>query len=357
MAGELIYFWMLRGGYREGYSWYTHALAGAERTPRPALARALTGAGRCARFLGDLESAGPLLREAAAIARATGDREDEALALQSLGIVLLEQGDLAQGERLGNLALEAMRELEGSFPAGPWLVCLSCLIQGQVALARHDSATAEFLLEEAQRRRRTLPFEWGRSYVLQTLGELAFERGEFDQAIDSFQACLDQTLDDTERRFQAEAIAGLGGVAAARERFALAARLFAAAARLRNQLGAGRNWLRQSHAGGEEAARAALAPDVFAAEWARGAAYSMDELVAEARSIRAPADSSAAAALTTREIEVLRLLVQGMADREIADALFISPRTVGGHVSHLLAKLGVDSRTAAAAWGVRHRLV
>ena len=63
-----------------------------------------------------------------------------------------------------------------------------------------------------------------------------------------------------------------------------------------------------------------------------------------------------AAGLTAREAEVLRLLAQGLSDREIAEALFISPRTVHGHVTNLLAKLGLESRTAAAAFAVRHGL-
>jgi DNA-binding NarL/FixJ family response regulator len=51
------------------------------------------------------------------------------------------------------------------------------------------------------------------------------------------------------------------------------------------------------------------------------------------------------------------LLAQGMSDREIAEELSLSPRTVGGHVTHLLGKLGVDSRTAAVAYALRHRVV
>jgi DNA-binding NarL/FixJ family response regulator len=50
---------------------------------------------------------------------------------------------------------------------------------------------------------------------------------------------------------------------------------------------------------------------------------------------------------------VLRLLTNGLSDREIAAALFISPRTAGYHVSNLLGKLGVESRTAAAALALR----
>jgi DNA-binding CsgD family transcriptional regulator len=61
--------------------------------------------------------------------------------------------------------------------------------------------------------------------------------------------------------------------------------------------------------------------------------------------------------LTKRELEVLRLLVEGKSDREIAEDLYISRHTAMRHVSHILAKLGVESRTAAAAHAVRHDLV
>ena len=59
-------------------------------------------------------------------------------------------------------------------------------------------------------------------------------------------------------------------------------------------------------------------------------------------------------ALTEREIEVLRLLVEGRSDKEIGAALFISHRTAMRHVANILAKLDVSSRTAAAALAHRH---
>jgi DNA-binding CsgD family transcriptional regulator len=58
--------------------------------------------------------------------------------------------------------------------------------------------------------------------------------------------------------------------------------------------------------------------------------------------------------LTARELEVLRLVVDGLPDREIAERLFVSPRTVGTHVGNILNKLGLNSRAAAAAWAARH---
>ena len=52
--------------------------------------------------------------------------------------------------------------------------------------------------------------------------------------------------------------------------------------------------------------------------------------------------------LTTREAEVLALLANGLGNGEIAERLFISPKTVSVHVSNIYGKLGVDSRVAAA---------
>ena len=60
--------------------------------------------------------------------------------------------------------------------------------------------------------------------------------------------------------------------------------------------------------------------------------------------------------LTPREHEVLRLIAEGRSNRKIADALSLSERTVENHVRHILDKLDLDSRTAAATFAVRHGL-
>jgi two-component system nitrate/nitrite response regulator NarL len=61
--------------------------------------------------------------------------------------------------------------------------------------------------------------------------------------------------------------------------------------------------------------------------------------------------------LTTRELEILSLLVEGLNQPEIAEKLFISPKTVGKHIEHILAKLGVHNRAQAVAVAVRDELI
>jgi NarL family two-component system response regulator LiaR len=61
--------------------------------------------------------------------------------------------------------------------------------------------------------------------------------------------------------------------------------------------------------------------------------------------------------LTEREMEVLELVVQGQSNRQIADAMFISITTVKAHVSNVLSKLQVSSRTEAIAYAIKHKLV
>jgi len=91
----------------------------------------------------------------------------------------------------------------------------------------------------------------------------------------------------------------------------------------------------------------------------RGAAEGRVQLAPEAaarlmREVRAPENPEA---LTDREAEVLRLLARGKANKQIASGLYVSEKTVKAHVSSILMKLGVQSRTQAALYAVRTGLV
>ena len=60
--------------------------------------------------------------------------------------------------------------------------------------------------------------------------------------------------------------------------------------------------------------------------------------------------------LTAREVEVLRLVASGQSNANIAAELVLSEKTVARHLSNIFTKLGVSSRTAAAAYAFEHRL-
>jgi len=114
-----------------------------------------------------------------------------------------------------------------------------------------------------------------------------------------------------------------------------------------------------------EAARLALNEESVAAAWERGRTLSLISALDGAQLLLAnladialgEAGREAIAGLTPRELEVVRLLVDGQSDRQIGEHLFISHRTVMSHVARILAKLEVESRTAAATFAMRNGLI
>ena len=61
--------------------------------------------------------------------------------------------------------------------------------------------------------------------------------------------------------------------------------------------------------------------------------------------------------LTVREVEVLRLVAQGLTNAQVAEQLVISPRTVDTHLKAIYSKIGVSSRSAATRYAMEHKLV
>jgi HD-GYP domain-containing protein (c-di-GMP phosphodiesterase class II) len=106
---------------------------------------------------------------------------------------------------------------------------------------------------------------------------------------------------------------------------------------------------------------------------ARSAEEAAAELRAEVRAGRLDAEAAEAvlgaaghrvsrrregpAGLTQREVEVLRLLARGLSNKEIAERLVISPKTVGNHVEHIYGKIGSSTRAAAGLFAMRHGLL
>jgi len=106
--------------------------------------------------------------------------------------------------------------------------------------------------------------------------------------------------------------------------------------------------------------REAMGAEAFEAEYAAGRTLDAAEVLAvlgrtDAAAGRAPEAGSAetGTVLTPRELDVLKLVAQGLSNPEIAGRLMLSEHTVHRHLANILRKLNLSSRAAAAAWGVR----
>lgn len=154
---------------------------------------------------------------------------------------------------------------------------------------------------------------------------------------------------------------GLAGIAADQRRWAEAARLLGIAAAVRERTGARLQvpWqpiLAQT----ERLTRKALGDEEYDTWFNVGRTLSLSEAVDEALTTASGLTQRSAGqqgpspySLSPRELEVLTLLTRRWTDKEIAEELFISPRTVQAHISSILRKLDVNSRREAAAVAVR----
>jgi DNA-binding CsgD family transcriptional regulator len=109
-------------------------------------------------------------------------------------------------------------------------------------------------------------------------------------------------------------------------------------------------------AAARDRARSSLGSGAFDAAWLAGASASRDRAIDAAIALLG-SRASADAILSPREREVLRLIAQGASNQQIADALYITLRTVKAHVTSILTKLDLPSRSAAVAYAHRNNLV
>ena len=104
------------------------------------------------------------------------------------------------------------------------------------------------------------------------------------------------------------------------------------------------------------ALRDALGERDFESAWAEGAALSSDEAIAYARRGRGERKRPASgwASLTPAERDVIHLVSEGLGNKDIAGRLFVSPRTVQSHLTHVYTKLGLSSRVHLVQEAARH---
>ncbi len=111
-----------------------------------------------------------------------------------------------------------------------------------------------------------------------------------------------------------------------------------------------------SHEASVTAVRDALGERDFDSAWAEGAALSTEEAIAYAQRGRGERKrpTSGWASLTPTECEVVRLVSEGLANKDIATRLFVSPRTVESHLTHVYTKLGLTSCVQLVQEAARH---
>jgi DNA-binding CsgD family transcriptional regulator len=226
-----------------------------------------------------------------------------------------------------------------------------------VALLRRDYGRAIALGEEAVARWRRAGYIWGIAQALGTVAAARYERGDVARAAALYDETLSTWLACDDGRGIAGTLAGIAAVAGGRGQLERSARLLGSAWSLARRLGV-RYLAHQVYAERVLAAvRARLDAETFDTAWADGQRLTLPEAVDDARAALTGWVSKESHGLSPREVEVLRLLVGGFPDREIAAQLSVSPRTVQTHVANLFAKLGVNSRAEAAAIAVRRGLV
>jgi DNA-binding CsgD family transcriptional regulator len=295
------------------------------------------------------------------LARREGDAIGEAMAHFDLSFVARNDGDVEAAIEHSEAALARFRAMR----CRGWLPW-AAQRAGIERLGHGDLDRAERLFREAVNRFVEMGNAGGAAMALCNLGFALHDKGDVDGAELLLRAVLKREV-ALEREWQiADVLLGLADVALTRRQVRRAALLLGANDTLREKVGyPPHGWMRDASHRIESDARSALGDDTFSRVWRRGQRMALSAAVTEAlaevdRQVSSVSRTDDAAlevpSLTSRERDVLRLLAEGQSDRQIAAALSISPKTVGNHVSSILAKLEVETRTAAATQAVRRGL-
>jgi DNA-binding NarL/FixJ family response regulator len=258
---------------------------------------------------GDTDAAGRLLGEAEAFTPDLHDYPATAGVLEARAVAAMFQGDRDAAEAASLEGVRLSREVGDLYMLGQMLVNL-----GLVAVMGGDLQTAKPRFMDAMRAAREIDDRAAQFFVLNALGWHAANSGQALLAAHLFGA--------------AEAVGAGAGTSVTGPFVAMVAAAIATST-------------------------AAMGEPRFVAAFAAGKRLTRDAAVrlalGESEHIEVEA-SGDAGALAKREMEVARLIAEGLSNKQIAARLFISDRTVATHVGHILNKLGVNSRAQVASW-------
>lgn len=307
---------------------------------------------------GERELATARLHEALALFEEVGDRQGRVTTLNNLGTIAFDRADYGVASAAYEESLAIARQIGDRRS-----VALGLGNLGGVALSVGDGARAEVVLRESHATYREIGDRAGTAAAAIRLAHVLIDREETTSARElvADSGALESAAESpTEMAATFEVLARLALDQGATER---AVRLLGRANAIRADSNApAEQWEVERRESVRRATQESLGESRFAAACEAGRNLLDEQVLAEALAAAAapepaPSDDALPFGLTAREIEVLRLVAEGMPDREIAEALFVSRRTIGGHVTNILNKLGVGSRAAAAAIAVRDGIV
>ena len=223
----------------------------------------------------------------------------------------------------------------------------------EAALACGDVNTARSRADEAH----SVAKGWYLSAALATWARIKIAQGQFEEAEQDAYEALGVAESIGARLSVPDIFDCLAALACGAGDHREAARLFGATESMRRQMGAARFKVYDADCAVAVAdLREALGDNEFEEAWAEGAALSLDEAIAYVQRGRGERKrpSSGWGSLTPTELDVARLVGEGLANREIGARLLISPRTVETHLTHVYAKLRLSSRVQLAQEAARH---
>ena len=223
----------------------------------------------------------------------------------------------------------------------------------EVALARGDLSMAGRWADQEV----AVSAGWHLARALTTRARVWIAKGELDLAERDAQEALARAADLEAHLAIPDILECLGRLAADGLSYRYAARLFSAASEFRRRLDVVRFKIYDADCERTVLVlRDAMGDKDFDSAWADGAGLSIDEVIAYVRRGRGERKrpTSGWASLTPAERDVVRLVADGLSNNEIAARLFVSRRTVQTHLTHVYAKLDINSRVQLAHEGASH---
>jgi excisionase family DNA binding protein len=351
-------YWYERNQYHEGHLWTERVVRMSAGSAGPDRGMALVYFGFYVSILGDPAAAQDIASDGISLLRNGIDPDMMSIALIFRGGIAIQAGDYVQADASLREALDLARAIPNEQVAAA-ISARAMSNLGVTSHGRNDLDGAAAWHDRALRTCREHGYLRGMSRALCDLADVARDRGDYTTSLSYYRESLAVLGERSDVRLVLAALEGAAMAAAVWKQGEQAARLLGAAARLRDvsRVPTFMSTDRSAHDRTLQATRTMLDEATFDQLFEEGRRLTQAASITEAMAVSPPPDCTltdsspnpVTTVLSARELDVLTLLARGLRDREIADALFISVRTVEGHVARILTKLGVTSRTAAAS--------